>query len=277
MQLKVVRLASRCACGLAAAAIVLALASPAAAGGNYTWDPLENGALGDASGVWNSTNANWWWQSGGWGSAGVGDFTSPTNGYFNTIFGGATAGNGQYTVTVQGSQYFYWMFFDNSGYTLTGGSLAMQGNSYIFFNPAATIASDIVGNGSLEFSCNNPTTGMLTLSGTNAWTGGTTIQGCTVSFASTASLPGGTAPQPVTFNGGFGPGVLAVQPGNGVTGWSGAEMTALANHITWSSNGSFGIDTTNGNYTLDDGSGVNLPAGAGLAKVGANTMILAGA
>ena len=271
MQLKVAGFVSRIACGFAAAMIILVLSAPAAA--DYTWDPLHNGATGDASGTWDSS-ANWW--------NGSSNVTLPNSGNFYTRFGGATAGNGAYTVTVQGNQTTGWLFFDNSGYTLTGGTITMINSPAIFFNPGGdTIASDIVGvaGGSwgMRFTYNNTPGGVLALTGTNTWTGVTELVGSTVSFGSTASLPNWNVANAFAFQGGGGTNILAVRPGDGVNGWSTAQMQTLLNVTTWSPYGSFGIDTTNGNYTLTDSSNITLPAGVGLSKVGANTMILSGA
>ena len=60
MQLKVVGFASGCACGFAAAMIVLVLASPAAAQ-TLTWDGQQSGSPSDGSGTWinDGTTVNW--------------------------------------------------------------------------------------------------------------------------------------------------------------------------------------------------------------------------
>ena len=49
----------------------------------------------------------------------------PTSGNFTADFGGATPGNGVYTVTVVGNQAVGTMNFNNGGYTITGGSLTL--------------------------------------------------------------------------------------------------------------------------------------------------------
>ena len=65
--------------------------------------------------------------------------------------------------------------------------------------------------------------------------------------------------------------------GNGTTGWSNSQVTALlsAGNITWGASAAFGIDTSSGNATYNNN--FSIPSGLPLAKLGSNTLFLTGA
>ena len=108
----------------------------------------------------------------------------------------------------------------------------------------------------------------LTLTGSNTYSGVTTVSAGGLSVASTAALPGYKSSNRISVAAGA---VLAVQPGNGTTGWSSTQITTLLGDVHWSSStAAFGIDTTNGNYSYSGGTT------QGLAKLGANTLTLTG-
>ena len=66
---------------------------------------------------------------------------------------------------------------------------------------------------------------------------------------------------------------LAVQLGNGTTGWSNTQIGSLLGNVSWSnSTAAFGIDTTNGSSTYTG----NLTQALGLTKLGANNLTLTG-
>ena len=112
--------------------------------------------------------------------------------------------------------------------------------------------------------------GQLILSGSNTYTGGTTVSAGVLAIASTASLPGWASGSGTVDAGA----ILAVQPG-GNSGWGNAQIATLLGSVQWSSStASFGIDTTNGNVTFNGN--LTLPPGLGFAKLGANTLTLAG-
>jgi len=124
----------------------------------------------------------------------------------------------------------------------------------------------------------------LTLTGTNTYTGATTVTAGALSAASTASLPGYGTANMVSVAAGA---ALGVQPYNGSTGWQTSQIGSLVGSASWATGAMFGIDTTNGNSTYDGSTvttsgntaGLNsggLPAGVGLAKLGANTLTLTG-
>ena len=111
----------------------------------------------------------------------------------------------------------------------------------------------------------------LLLTGTNTCTGGAIVNNGILDVAGTASLPGYNLANTISVAGGA---VLAVQPGNGTTGWSNTQINTLLSAVNWSnSTAALGIDTTDGNYTY----GGNIKQALGLAKVGANALTLIGA
>lgn len=111
------------------------------------------------SGSWDNTTANWFngstavpWASG------------------NTAAFGGTAG----TVTASGTVAVGSMTFSTSGYTITGGTLALSGTEPVIATNAgvsATINSAITGSATLVKSG----AGMLTFSGAKAYTGPTIV------------------------------------------------------------------------------------------------------
>jgi autotransporter-associated beta strand protein len=112
--------------------------------------------------------------------------------------------------------------------------------------------------------------GTLTLTGVNTYSGMTSVTAGALSVASTASLPGYNSPGKVGVAGGA---VLAVQLGNGTTGWSSPQVATLLGNVNWSnSNAILGIDTSSGNATYS----ANLTAPIGLEKLGANLLLLTG-
>jgi autotransporter-associated beta strand protein len=189
--------------------------------------------------------------------------------------------------------------------TLSGGILGAQANwtSSLAMVLAGTSASNFtiqtadvtgtVGNsitltGSLSGTfLNEAGLGILTLSGVNTYTGGTTISSGTVDFANTGAMPaagavavssgatlaigvgdvsGGLFTNATSGNGSIG-GLLA-----GLGGQSGST-------VTWSAGSILGIDTTNadsGSFTYA-GNIANTGAGAlGLTKLGAGMLTLTG-
>ena len=84
--------------------------------------------------------------------------------------------------------------------------------------------------------------GTVTLSGTNIYTGVTTVSAGTLVATAAAALPGFNTADAVVFDGG----TIAVQVAG--SGWTTAELDSLlANAVKTS--GALGIDTTNGDFT----------------------------
>ena len=150
--------------------------------------------------------------------------------------------------------------------------------SVAWSNSTAAFGIDTT-NGSYTYSGNltNPIglnklgANILTLTGSNTYSGATTVSAGGLSVASTASLPGYNTPGSVTMAGGA---ILAVQPTSGtISGWTSAQIASLLGSVTWTnSTAAFGFDTTSGNYTY---SGSIAPAQS-LAKLGSNTLLLTG-
>ncbi|MGA2254373.1 MAG: autotransporter-associated beta strand repeat-containing protein, partial [Thermoguttaceae bacterium] len=110
----------------------------------------------------------------------------------------------------------------------------------------------------------------LALTGSNTYTGPTTVGGGTLLAASAASLSGYSTSGSVSVAAGA---VLAVQTGDGTAGWSGGQIDSLLANATWINNTSvLGIDTTNGDFTY----GSNIAQALSVTKLGANTLTLTG-
>ena len=108
--------------------------------------------------------------------------------------------------------------------------------------------------------------GLLTMTGTNTYTGGTQISAGTLVAVNAASLPL-TGPVSVAS------GASLVVPAGGAADWSGPQIDSLLQTATWANNTStLGIDTTNGNFTY----GTSITQGLALTKLGANTLTLTG-
>jgi autotransporter-associated beta strand protein len=143
-----------------------------------------NGAVTDAdgivhggSGVWDDTTNNW---------------TNPS-GTTEKVWSdkvGVFAGSNGGTVSIAGEQTFTGLQFSTNGYELVdgdNGSLLLNGNGQIRVDDTitATISAPLTGTGGLE----KLDDGTLILSGTNTYTGGTTVTGGTLQ-GDTNSLQG---------------------------------------------------------------------------------------
>ncbi|RDJ25531.1 hypothetical protein DWE98_12510 [Bosea caraganae] len=160
-------------------------------------------------------------------------------------------------VAVSGTQSFDTLQFNSDGYALSGGSLSFGVAGGGTVNTSAgvttTIASSLVdGTGS---SLTKVGAGTLVLTGTNGYTGGTTIAGGTLSVSADANL--GDAAGALTFTGG----TLATTASFGMV--RSVRLT-----------GAGGVDVATGTQ-LQLGGPVS---GAGsVAKLGAGTLVLSGA
>ncbi|TCR65372.1 autotransporter-associated beta strand repeat-containing protein [Bosea sp. BK604] len=208
-------------------------------------DQLGNGTVDGGAGTWSAGNANWT------GAPGQADFNAPWAGSVGVFQGTAGA------VTVAGTQSFDTLQFNSDGYALSGGSLSFGvaggGTINISAGVTTTIASSLVdGTGS---GLTKVGAGTLVLSGSNSYTGGTTIAGGTLSVSSDANL--GDAAGAVTFNGG----TLAT---------TASFDTTRSVTLT----GAGGVDVSTGTQ-LGLGGPVSGPGS--LAKLGAGTLVLSGA
>lgn len=133
---------------------------PGAAGATF-WD--GNGSVGDGTvsggdGTWSTNGTNW----------------STSDGLANSAWLGGTAvfGSPGGTVNVGGTQNIGGLSFAGGGYTLNGGTLALQQDATVSTPSATTttIASVISGNFNLTLSG-----GTAVLTGNNTYSGSTTV------------------------------------------------------------------------------------------------------
>ena len=142
-------------CGLLAVGLMLLVSIGRAA--DLTWDPgnaSNGGTIDAASGTWDTTTRSW--------NNGVGNVawaqTSTTSPLNNAIFGGA---DGAYVVMVSGQIAATNLTFNNSGYTLTNGTIYLGGSPPITVaaNKTATVNSTLTGpNAQQVFTVNSGAT-----------------------------------------------------------------------------------------------------------------------
>ena len=154
-------------CGFAAVLGIL-LAGSTVAAQTYYWTTSPSSIVG-GGGSWDSVTPNWTQTYPGGGSNGA--WVTGGNADFSGT-GGA--------VSVSGNQTVGNITFDGSGYSLSGGPLTLNGASpTITMNAAsATINSVLTGVNGLTTTG----TGTLTLTATNTFTGGTTVDAGTLAL-----------------------------------------------------------------------------------------------
>jgi len=139
-------------------------------GAELTWDN------GTASGLWNTTDANW-------SGASLWDNATPDSAIFDTLGVGA--------VTVIAPIAVDSITFNTAGYTLAGGPITLSGPlavSTITANAAATISSVLDGATALVKNGSEA----LTLSGANTFLGGVTLSSGTITANNDQALGAGT-------------------------------------------------------------------------------------
>ena len=223
-------------------------------------------------------------------SSAINPLTISTNA-LNVNSGGTTLTNANTTAGV----------FTVSGGVTGTGNLTLDNNSAIAngitistngVNNVGAIFNAGTGTGNVLISANiganvtggitqNSATSVLTLSGTNIYSGATTINAGTIDFANVNAMPAASA---VTVNSGgtIAIGVGAAAPlftngtsGNGTIGGIFSGLGGQSGSIVTLNPGSaVGIDTTSASTTY---AGNITNAGIGLAKLGANTFTLTGA
>lgn len=209
-------------------------------GGNASNNTVDGG-----NGTWSSAGTNWT-NAGGTAS---GTLTGST---ITPVFEG-TAG----TVTVAGSVSAAGMTFGTTGYLLTGGTIGLTASPSTITagtGVTASIASSLTGAGGLY----KTGAGTLVLSGTNSFTGGTSINGGTLTLNGGAALADSG-----TLDVGAG-GALQLGANETVGALSGAGIIGL-NAYTLTTSASTNT-TVSGSIT---GSG-------GLVKAGTGTLTLSG-
>jgi len=163
--------------------LVVCLPAWAAAQTTYFWNGLDPSAspADGGTGTWDGTTLNWRQGSDtgtavAWPAAGAGTDEA--------IFAG-TAG----TVTLSGTQTANQLDFTVTGYTLTGGTLALDGTAPAISvtTGTGTIASPVSGSAGLV----KTGAGTLVLSAANTFTGGTTISAGTLQLNAQAAAANG--------------------------------------------------------------------------------------
>ena len=173
----------------------------------------------------------------------------------NLMTGAATAATAQITDSSAGA-----------GSHTIGVPLTLASDLAVAVNNAAstvTVSGNISGAGR---SITKSGTGTLVLSGSNSYTGNTTVTGGTLSVASPNALPGWNTSGKVTLGTGVG---LTI-----TSAFGSSDLATLLTNVTFSGSNRLGIDTTSGNLTssspiTDKGTG-----GFGLIKLGSGTLTL---
>lgn len=209
------------------------------------------GQMGGGSGTWSLFSNTW--------SDTTGQFVgpmSPQPGF--AIFGGAPG-----TVSVDdssGTVGATGMQFVSDGYHLTGGTIDLVGQGsaapVMRVSSGDTAIIDNVLDGTAGL--NKTDGGTLVLTGSNVFTGTTTLSGGYLSVSSDANL--GASTNALDFEGG----TLEV---------TGTTFTQTARNITWGNpGGGFDIDSAANVFTV----GQTLGGNGGLLKSGAGTLVLTG-
>jgi autotransporter-associated beta strand protein len=172
---------------LAASALFLAAGSTSANAATLTWDTTsgDGSTITAGTGDWNTTATNW-------NNAGANEAwsqTSATAATHTAVFGGA---DGTYAVTLSGTTNAQSVTFNNSGYTLSGGTLTLKptgttnGNITVAANKTATI------NSAISLNTNVPATITSNSGATLNLGGGATNAQYTFTGAGTINMTAGT-------------------------------------------------------------------------------------
>lgn len=251
----------------------IALSIGTASSAILEWKGSTSGLTGGTNTTWDTnTTANWW--------DGVATVNWPALGGTDddAVFGG-TAGTVTITTATAND-----ITFNTTGYILSGGTLTLNGTTPTITNGAgidATISSAIAGSSGLT----KAGTGILTLSGTNNYTGTTIISAGTLRAGSSAAL--GSNAQGTTVSSGatldiggrnLGTEVVTIS-GTGVGG-NGAIINSGTQQIDALGRIVLGADATIGGanrWDLRNSTPTLNLAGFTLTKTGANYIGLIGA
>jgi autotransporter-associated beta strand protein len=244
---------------LGTALVALTALPPGEAGAQQYWDGanMTPGNVADGrggTGFWNATNTNWTNQAGSSNTTWQGG---------EGILGGQVG-----TVFITGTQGFTSLSL-LYGYRLSGGTLDASGPATITVASNRSVILDSVISGSAGLTVAGGTNGILNLTASNTYTGGTTFNSGFVNVTSDTNL--GAAGQGLTFNGG-------TFRGNGVTTDRATTLNAGGGFFNISSGATFthaGVIGGTGALTLTGNGGTVVLAGANTYTGG--TVINAGA
>ena len=146
-----------------------------------TWDAALSGGNG-GTGTWDTNTISNWYD-------GTADVVWPASGSANAAIFGGTAG----TVTLSGNISANSLTFNTSGYTITNGTLTLNGSAPTITTSSGTasIASTIAGTAGLTRSGG----GTLILAGSNSNIGAATLNSGTMAFQGTGSITNGHRPR----------------------------------------------------------------------------------
>ncbi len=144
-------------------------------GGGGTTGPL------DGSGTWDASSTNWW-------DSASAAWTDGSNAVFGAGAGNGTAGTVTISGTVKPASIGFSTTGDGNSYTLTGGTIDLNGSVMtIRANVNATINSTLTNGGIEKLGAGN-----LTLGGTNTLSGTTTVSAGTLTLGATSNNTLGT-------------------------------------------------------------------------------------
>ena len=209
------------------------------------WDASPTDGLQAGNGTWSASDECWNTASNGLGTRVA--WTDGSDAVFSI--------SGPSTITVSGAVSVNSVTFSGSGYTVSGEALTLNGVGSVVASAPATIASDVTGTAGLT----KTGYGLLTLTGDNTYSGGTTLTAGALSISRDANIGG--ASSAITFSGG----TLQV---------TGAELHDLNSHsVNWSNvNGGLDIADEGNTFTLSQSMGV----GGTLSKGGSGILVLGG-
>jgi autotransporter-associated beta strand protein len=170
---------------------------------SLTWNPTSasSGTPPDGAGTWTTASGSTWWNG---SSNSVWSNASVQNAQFGTP---GTPSSTAYTVTLGSGVTVGEMIFGNANYTIAGGGNSLTLNNGIIAAVGATISAPVIlggnntwetasgvtltasGNISGSFGLTKQGPGTLALSGSNSYTGGTTVALGTMLLNSSSALP----------------------------------------------------------------------------------------
>jgi fibronectin-binding autotransporter adhesin len=213
------------------------------------------GVWSATSGTWNTSNSNWTGVTGTpWDS---------TNGGNNTANFTSTSGSATVSGTVYANQITYTAA--SGSFAINSGTVNLAGTTpTISVNPSRTLTIGSTLDGSAGLTKNG--TGTLTLSGSNSYSGNTTINGGTLDIRNNNALGSTADGTTISTNG-----ILQLQGGITVSGenlvhngGSGGYIYNLSGNNAW-----------NGNITIGV-AGSRIASDAGLLTIGGNVTLNGG-